>query len=196
MAILNINTQEIGMTPEQKLELWMAEESATLERLERGPGPGVAHPHQLAGKSGLEIMQEMMRGELPYAECAKSLSFCAIKADAGYALFQGTTSRSQLNPMGIVHGGWISSVLDSASGCAVLSTLPPGAIYSTIGLDVKYRKFLTLKTVRVRAEARVTRVEGRDAFAEATLFGPDDTVFAEASSRCRLAEIPSRPQAQ
>lgn len=172
----------------------MTEERASLERLERGPGPGVAHPNQLGGKSGLEIMQAMMSGELPYAECAKSLNFCAIKAAPGYALFQGATSRSQLNPMGFIHGGWISSVLDSALGCAVLSTLSPGIVYSTIGLDVKYRKFLTLKTTRVRAEAKVRRVEGRDVFAEAILFGPDDTLFAEASTMCRLAEFPAKRQ--
>ena len=178
------------MTPEQKLSLWLSEERTARQRLKQGVGRGVARPDQIAGKSGLEIMQAMMSGELPYAECAESLRFCAIKTAPGYALFQGATSRDQLNPMGFIHGGWISSVLDSALGCAVMSTLSAGVVYSTIGLEVKYQKFLTLKTLRVRAEAKVTQIEGRDAFAQAILFGPDDTLFAEATTTCRLAEFP------
>ena len=69
----------------------------------------------------------------------------AIEAAAGYALFQGTPTRGELNPMGSIHGGWIGSILDSALGCAVLSSLPAGQVYSTTGLDIRYRKFLTLK---------------------------------------------------
>lgn len=68
------------MTPEETLQHWIADEQAVLERLQRGRGSAIAHPEELAGKSGLEVMQQMMGGELPYAECAKSLSFFAIKA--------------------------------------------------------------------------------------------------------------------
>lgn len=180
------------MTPEQTLDLWMTEERAALGRLKQGPGPGVARPEQIAGKSGLEIMQAMMSGELPCAECANSLRYCAIKVAPGYALFQGATNRSQRSPMGTIHGGWISSMLDSAMGYAVMSTLSPCILYSVTGFDVKYEKFLTLKTQRVRAEAKVSRIEGRDVSAEAILFGPDGTLFARASTMCRLAEFPRK----
>jgi uncharacterized protein (TIGR00369 family) len=189
VEIINIKAQGTSMTPEQTLDLWMTEERAALGRLKQGPGPGVAHPDQIAGKSGLEIMQAMMKGELPCAECENSLRYCAIKVAPGHALFQGATSRSQRSPMGTIHGGWISSMLDSVLGCAVMTTLSPGILYSTTALEVKYLKFLTLKTLRVRAEAKVREVEGRDVSAEAILFGPDGTLFARASTMCRLAEF-------
>jgi uncharacterized protein (TIGR00369 family) len=192
-GFLIIKSSGIHMTPEERLRHWLAEEQDTLERLRKGAGPGVARREELEGKSGLEILRQMMAGELPYAECAKSLNFCAIKAEPGYALFQGITTRDQLNPMGTVHGGWISSILDSALGCAVLSSLPAGQVYSTTGLDIRYRKFLTLNIPRVRVEAKVTRTEAREAFADARLFGPDDTVYAEASTTCRVARIPVTP---
>jgi uncharacterized protein (TIGR00369 family) len=185
-------TTDRQLTPEQKLDLWMVEEKAALDLLERGPGAGLAHPEQLKGKAGIQILDAMMSGELPYAECAKSLGFYAIRASLGYALFQGNTVRSQLNPMGTIHGGWISSILDSALGCAILSALPKDTAYATVSLDVKYQKFLTLRTERVRAEAKVVGIKDREAFAEATLFGPDDSVFARASTTCRLAGISAK----
>lgn len=178
------------MTPDERLERWIDEESKARQTLRSGPGAGVARPEQLEGKSGLEIMTEMMSGVLPYAECAESLHYCAIKIEHGYALFQGATARGQLNPMGTIHGGWMSSILDSAIGCAVLSSLPAGHVYSTTVLEVRYLKFLTLKVPRIRVEARLTRAEKRDAFAEAYMYGPDDTVYAQATATCRLAIKP------
>lgn len=178
------------MTPEERLQHWIAEENNVHRILRSGPGAGIPRLEQLEGKSGLEIMTDMMNGMLPYAECAESLNYCAIKVEHGYALFQGATSRSQLNPMGTIHGGWMSSILDSAIGCAVLSSLPAGHVYSTTVLEVRYLKFLTVKTPRIRVEAKLTRTDEQDAFAEASMYGPDDTIYAEATGTCRLAIKP------
>ena len=135
-------------------------------------------------------MQAMLRGEIPYAEIAKTLTFGAISVSSGRAVFQGTPQTQHLNPMGTIHGGWIGTVLDSALGSAVLTTLPPGHAYTTAELSVKYVKGLSPKVRRVRAEAKVTSQEGRVAKAEAQLVGPDGTVYARALTECRLFEIP------
>ncbi len=92
------------MTPEQRLDLWLSEEREVVELLNSGPGVGVARPAQLVGKSGLEVMHAMMNGQLPYAEFAKHLTFYAIVARPGSAVFQGTPQREYLNPMGTIHG--------------------------------------------------------------------------------------------
>ena len=157
--------------------------------LNAGPGPGVARPAQLAGKSGLQVMHAMMGGQLPYAEFAKYLTFYAISAAPRSAVFQGTPRREYLNPMGTIHGGWMTSILDSALGCAVLSSLPPGQVYTTASLETRYLKGLTLEVKRVRAEAVVTRIEGRSALAEANLVGPDGTLYAKATTECRLFDV-------
>ncbi len=57
--------------PHNHLEQWLADEAAVQKRLETGPGPGLAAPEQIAGKTGLEVMQAMLRGDLPYAHIAK-----------------------------------------------------------------------------------------------------------------------------
>ena len=149
----------------------------------------MARPAQLVGKSGLEVMHAMMNGQLPYAEFARHLTFYAIAAHQGSAVFQGTPQREYLNPMGTIHGGWMTSILDSALGCAVLSSLPPGQVYTTAGLETRYVKALTLDVRRVRAEATVTRIEGRTALAEANLVGPDGTLYAKATTECRLFDM-------
>ena len=81
--------------------------------------PGVAQPEQVAGKSGLEMMQAMLAGELPYPHIVETLDFALVEVAKGKAVFQGTPQLKHYNPLGSVHGGWYATLLDSALGCAV-----------------------------------------------------------------------------
>ncbi|MBC7916855.1 MAG: PaaI family thioesterase, partial [Rhodoferax sp.] len=101
------------------LETWIAQEREVTARLNAGAGSGVSRPDQVAGKTGLEMMQAMLRGELPYPPIAKTLDFQLLEASEGRAVFQGTPGPAHLNPMGSIHGGWYATILDSALGCAV-----------------------------------------------------------------------------
>jgi hypothetical protein len=58
-------------TRDSLLDTWLAEEKVVRQRLDAGAGPGVARPDQVAGKTGLEVMQGLLSGELPYASIAK-----------------------------------------------------------------------------------------------------------------------------
>ncbi|HXE49108.1 MAG TPA: aromatic compound catabolic protein, partial [Ramlibacter sp.] len=91
------------------LEAWLAEEREVMARLDAGIGAGVVRPEQLAGKSGLEMMQAMLRGEVPYPPIAKTLDFTLMEVEEGRALFQGTPGPAHLNPMGTIHGGWYAT---------------------------------------------------------------------------------------
>ena len=124
------------MTKMDQLEAWLAQEREVRGRLDAGAGAGVIRPDQLAGRGGLEIMQAMLRGELPYPSIAKTLDFSLLEVDEGRALFQGTPGPAHLNPMGTVHGGWYATLLDSALGCAVHTMLPAGRGYTTAELGV------------------------------------------------------------
>jgi len=177
------------------LDQWLAEEAATRQRLDAGPGPGVASPAQIGGKNGLEMMQAMLRGELPYAPIARTLDFMLVDIGAGRAVFQGTPGPQHFNPMGTVHGGWFATLLDSALGCAVHTMMPPGRGYTTAELGVNLVKALTPKVARVRAEGRVIHCGRQLATAEARLVGPDGTLYAHATTTCFVFDIPasSRP---
>ena len=154
-------------------------------------GPGVASPQQWAGKSGLEQMQAMLDGLLPFAPIARTLDFSLIRVEPGVALFQGKPGPAHFNPMGGVHGGWFATLLDSALGCAVHTLMPAGRGYTTAELSVNYVRGLSPKVGRVRAEGKVIHCGKQLATAEARLFGPDGTLFAHATTTCLVFDLPA-----
>jgi acyl-coenzyme A thioesterase PaaI-like protein len=114
------------MAHSETLTTWLAQEAEIAARLETGPGPGVARPEQVMHLNGLEAMQSMLRGELPYSSIAKTLDFGLVEVEAGRAVFQGRPGPAHQNPMGGIHGGWYATLLDSALGCAVHTLMPVG----------------------------------------------------------------------
>ena len=177
--------------PDQ-LASWLAEEESIRARMDSGPGPGVARPDQIAGKTGLEVLQAILRAELPYAAIAKTLDFLIIEVAPGRAVFQGTPKAEHFNPMGTVHGGWFATLLDSALGCAVHTMMPPGRGYTTAELGINMVKALTPKVARVRAEGRIIHCGRQLATAEARLVGADGTLYAHATTTCLVFDMPSR----
>lgn len=181
------------MTKTNHLDAWLAEEKIIRALMDAGAGPGVARADQIAGKTGLELMQAMLRGELPYPPIAQTLDFTILEVGPGRALFQGAPGVAHLNPMGTVHGGWFATLLDSALGCAVQTRMAPGQGYTTAELSVNYLRALTPKVSRVRAEGKVIHCGRQLATAEARLIGADGSLYAHATTTCLVFEIP--PQA-
>lgn len=179
------------MNPE--LQRWLDQEAAVLERLERGPGPGAARPEQLAGLNGLQQMEAMLEGRLPFASIAQTLDFLIVEVGEGRAVFQGTPGAGHLNPMGTVHGGWFATLLDSAVGCAVHTMMPPGRAYTTAELSVNIVKALTPKVQRVRAIGQVVHCGRQLATAEGRLVGPDGTLYAHATTTCLVFDMHHKP---
>ena len=171
------------------LHQWITEGDASDARMTLA-GPGVASPAQWAGKTGLEQMQAMLDGLLPFAPIAKTLDFSLIRVSSGAALFQGKPGPAHFNPMGGVHGGWFATMLDSALGCAVHTMLPAGRGYTTAELSVNFVRGLSPRVGRVRAEGKVIHCGKQLATAEARLFGPDGTLFAHATTTCLVFELP------
>ncbi len=185
------NPPAVSTDKPNELDNWLAEEARVLTRLNAGAGPGVARPEQLAGKTGLQLMQGMLDGELPYAEIAQTLDFMLIEVSPGRAVFQGTPLQRHFNPMGSVHGGWFATLLDSALGCAVHTLMPPGRAYTTAELGVNMVKAITPKVQRVRAIGTVIHAGRQLATAEARLMGPDGTLFAHATTTCLVFDLPT-----
>jgi uncharacterized protein (TIGR00369 family) len=178
------------MSQTNELDQWLADEARIQGRLDAGAGPGVARPAQIAGKTGLEVMQAMLDGALPYAEIARTLDFLIVEVGPGLAVFQGTPLQRHFNPMGTVHGGWFATLLDSALGCAIHTRMPPGRGYTTAELGVNMVKAITPKVQRVRAIGQVIHCGRQLATAEARLVGPDGTLYAHATTTCLVFDMP------
>jgi len=181
------------MSATNHLETWLAQEREILQRLSTGPGPGVARPEQIAGKSGLEQMKAMLNGDIPFAAIAQTLDFLIVEVGDGSAVFQGTPGPHHFNPMGTVHGGWFATLLDSALGCAVHTKMPPGRAYTTAELSVNIVRALTPKVQRVRAIGRVIHCGRQLATADAQLVGPDGTLYAHATTTCLVFDLQHKP---
>jgi uncharacterized protein (TIGR00369 family) len=172
-----------------QLEAWLAQEQEVAARIAAGVGCGVSKPEQIAARSGLELMQAMLCGELPYPPIARTLDFQLMEVSEGRAVFQGKPGADHLNPMGTIHGGWYATLLDSALGCAVHTMMPAGRGYTTAELGVNLVKAIGPKVQRVRAEGRVLHCGRQLATAEAKLLGPDGTLYAHATTTCLVFEM-------
>ena len=178
------------MSHNNTLETWLAEEREVLERLNAGPGPGVSRPDQVAGKTGLEMMQAMLRGELPYAAIARTLDFTLIAISEGSAVFQGTPGPAHLNPLGTIHGGWYATLLDSALGCAVHTMMPVGRGYTTAELSVNLVRGAVPNGEPLRAIGQVIHCGRQLATAEGRIVDASGKVYAHATTTCLVFELP------
>ena len=179
------------MTQPNQLDAWLAQERELLARRDAGVGMGIARPEQIAGMSGLQVAQAMLRGELPYPPIAATMAFSLLEVEEGRAIFQGTPGPAHLNPTGSIHGGWYATLLDSALGCAVGTMLPAGRGHTTAELGLNLVRAIGAKAPRVRAEAKVIHCGRQLATAEARLYGPDGTLYAHATTTCLVFDWPA-----
>lgn len=179
------------------LDDWLAEEAALLARQRdhhQPPTGGIGSREQFAGLSGLQQLQMMLAGEAPVPPIAHTMDFWLLRVAEGEAVFQGRPLFKHYNPLGGVHGGWFATVLDSALGCAVHSTMRVGEGYTTLELKLNLvRGLLEGQPQRVRAIGRVRHRGRQMATAEADLVGPDGKLYAHASTSCLVFSAAARP---
>ena len=129
------------------------------------PAPGLA---AAAGMTGLEYVRAIFEGRLPHPPIAATLGFAGAEAEEGRAVFRSEPGEFLYNPIGVVHGGFAMTLLDSAMGCAVHTTLARGERYTTLETKVNFVRPLTVGTGPVRCEGtilyrgrKVATAEGR-----------------------------------
>jgi uncharacterized protein (TIGR00369 family) len=133
------------------------------------------------GVAGIDFLRAIAAGELPPPPIATLMGFTVQRVDPGEVVFGCLPDESVYNPIGVVHGGLVCTLLDTVAGCAVHTTLPAGVGYTSLEIKVNY-----LRPVRAGAEltARgwVTKPGRRVAFAEGDVRDAAGTVLATASS--------------
>ncbi|GLW47184.1 phenylacetic acid degradation protein [Streptomyces sp. NBRC 14336] len=139
--------------------------------------------------SGMDFLREIQAGRLPAPPIAATLDFTLDEVAEGRAVFSIVPGEEHYNPIGSVHGGVYATLLDSAAGCAVQSTLPPGVGYTSLDLNVKFLRRITSDTGRVRAIGTVVNRGRTTALAEAQLVDADDRLLAHATSSCLLFPV-------
>ena len=149
---------------------------------------GLASPEDLEGRTGLDFLRGMMAGDQPSPLMSRTLGFRLVEVEEGTAIFEGEPSADLLNPLGAVHGGWALTLIDSATGCAVHSTLPPGVGYTTVETKVNFTRAIAPDGGTVRCEGRVVTRGRRIATAEARLVDSEGRVLAHCTSTLMILE--------
>src|ERR1044072_1877344 len=108
-----------------------------------------------ATMTGREYMEAIVAGELPPPPIAVTMRMGAIELGEGRAVLAGEPGAAHTPPTGVVPGGYAATLLASALGCAVHTTLPAGVAYTSLGLEAKYVRPITRDTGRVLCEANV-----------------------------------------
>jgi uncharacterized protein (TIGR00369 family) len=137
--------------------------------------------------TGLEVLRAIAAGELPGAPIAELLGFAPVETEEGRVVFAATPGPQHYNPIGSVHGGLAATLLDSAMGCAVHSTLPAGVGYTTLELKVNFVRPITSETGRIVCEGTIVHRGGRVATAEGRVFAEaDGSLLAHGTTTCLI----------
>ena len=143
---------------------------------------GLADPSVVQELSGLELLRRMAAGELPAAPIAEPMNFRLVEVDHGKAVFEAIPDARLLNPLGSVHGGWALTLIDSAAGCAVHTTLPAGTGYATLETKVNFTRAIRPDGGKVRCVGTVLTAGRQIATAEARLLDESGRLLAHGTS--------------
>lgn len=139
-------------------------------------------------RAGKDFLAAMIRGDLPHPPMALVLGFGITEIGDGLAVFTVVPAEFHYNPIGVVHGGLLATLLDSAMGCAVQTTLPEGTGYTTLELKVNFVRAATDKTGPLRCEAKVLHRGRRSATAEGRVVDAAGKLYAHATTTCMVIE--------
>jgi uncharacterized protein (TIGR00369 family) len=148
-------------------------------------------PLASAGKglklAGLDYLKAMLAGEIPPPPITQTLGFILIEAEEGRAVFESIPGEHHYNPLGFVHGGLAATLLDSATGCAVQTTLPAGSGYTTLELKTNFVRPITHDTGRILCEAEVVHRGATIATAEGRIHAEGSgKLLAHGTSTCLI----------
>ncbi|WP_169542796.1 PaaI family thioesterase [Sneathiella aquimaris] len=140
-------------------------------------------PSDFSQMTGLEQMQlAFMSGKRP--PIAETMSIDLDSIEHGKVVFSGEPAEKHLNPIGSIHGGYAATILDSALGCSIHTTLEPGEKYTTVDLNVKYVRGMKPGMGRVTCTAEVIHKGRKIATADAKLVGEDGKIYAHGNTTC------------
>jgi uncharacterized protein (TIGR00369 family) len=141
-----------------------------------------------SGRTGIAFLRAILDGAIPPAPIQATLGFDLIAAEEGVARFRLLPGEHLYNPMNGVHGGVACTLLDSAMGSAVMTTLDEKTGYTTADLTVHLTRAISAKTGPIVAEGRVVHRGSRVATAEGRLTDGEGRLLAHGTTTCLLID--------
>lgn len=139
----------------------------------------------LATMSGLEVLQAMATGKIPPASITQTMPMKVISVESGKVIFEAAADERHLNPLGGVHGGFLATIMDSVTACAVHSALEAGVGYATIDLNVKMLKPVPKNTPLI-AEGSLINLSKSLGISEGCLKDEQGRLYGHATATCMI----------
>jgi uncharacterized protein (TIGR00369 family) len=137
-------------------------------------------------QTGLLQLMAIRDGTVPPAPIQEVLGFDLVDVAEGTSTFCYRPDARHRNPLGTVHGGLAMTLLDSAAGAAVHSTLSDGSGYTTLETKANLVRAVRPTTEPLLAEGSVIHRGRTVATAESRLAAADGTLYAHATSTCLI----------
>jgi uncharacterized protein (TIGR00369 family) len=141
--------------------------------------------------AGIDYLRAIRDGELPPAAIGSLMRFDVSEIEEGRAVFTCTPDESAYNPIGVVHGGLVCTLLDSVCACALHSTLPLGKGYTSVEIKVSYLKAVRSDSGPLTATGTLVKGGSRIAFSEGVVTDRTGSVVATATSTLLVFDLPS-----
>jgi uncharacterized protein (TIGR00369 family) len=143
--------------------------------------------------SGLDYFKKVLAGEFPPPPMLLLLGMRLVEVEKGRVVFTATVEERFYNGTGVAHGGFAATLLDSALGCAINTTTPPGRRFTTLELKVNLTRPLTVAAGEVRCEGVAVHVGSRTATAEARILDRHGKLYAHGSTTCIAVDLVDVP---
>ena len=153
---------------------------------------GVVPREVLTAEPGLAFLRAMIEGRHPAPPFARSTGIWLTEADEGRAVFAGLPSEGFFNPIGTIHGGWTSAILDSAMACAVHTTLKAGQAYTTVEMKLNFVRPVLPSSGRLTCEGVVIHRGGTLATSEGRLVDASGKLIAHGTETCMIFDVAKR----
>jgi uncharacterized protein (TIGR00369 family) len=153
--------------------------------------PGQGDLSRLLELDGLGQLRAMVDGEMPPPPVMDTLGMTDLRAERGRVVVEMPAAGFHYNPLGTVHGGVLSTLLDTAAGCAVHSTLAVGETYTSLDLTVKFLRAVTVDSGLLTCEGTIIQRGRRTALAQAQLTDGAGRLVAHATSSCLVMQAGS-----
>lgn len=139
--------------------------------------------------SGLDYLKAIKEDRISPPPVANLVGYKICEVDTGYAAFELNPEEYHYNPFATVHGGILSTLLDTTMTASVLSTLPKGFSCTTIEIKVNFIKPVTAETGILMCEASPIHVGKKLATAEGKMKDKNGLLHAHGVSTCSIFRV-------
>ncbi len=137
----------------------------------------------------IDVFRKMIGRELPAPPIGETFDFLLSEIEHGRAVFEGKAHAKFYNPLATTHGGFITTLLDSAMACAIHSTLDAGKGSTSVEIKVNFVRPIFEKTGTLKAVGEIVNVGRQIASAEGRLLDENGKLYAHGTTTCFIFDL-------